>query len=182
MIRAFVGVPVPPEVARELEAAQAGLPAGRAVAPENFHLTLAFVGEHRGTVIEDVHHALEPIRSPGFELVVDGLGTFGGEIPRILFANVIAEPALSALRKKVRRAVREAGIELPHERHQPHITLARMGRELNGEDALALQGFVARRIGRVRATFPVTEFCLYESKLGRSGPVYSVLAEYPLES
>ena len=112
MIRAFVGLPVPREIARDLEAAQAGLPVGNPVASENFHITLAFLGEHQSPVIEDVHHALTPIVAPEVAIDISGLGTFGNAAPRILFAGVQPSPALGELRKKVRRAAREAGAEL----------------------------------------------------------------------
>jgi len=180
MIRAFVGIPLPAEVARMLEAAQAGLPAGNAVPPENFHLTLAFLGEHQEPVIEDVHHELEAIRAEPVTVEIQGLGTFGDAAPRILHADVAPEAGLSALRKKVRRAARDGGIELEHEKFHPHITLARLGKRILPEDAEALRAFISRRIGRVSGQFEADQFCLYESRLGRNGPVYSVLAEYPL--
>lgn len=198
MIRAFVGIPVPEQVAAALEAAQAGIPAGRVVPPENFHVTLAFLGEQPRPVLEDAHDALEAVRVPAFSLRIEGLGMFGGARPRVLFAEVAAEPGLSQLRRKVLRAVHEAGIELGRERFHPHVTLARLGARfgarsgarpgaqsgdggLRGEDAAEMQAFVARRVGLRAGPFAVESFILYRSRLGRAGPIYEALAEYPLE-
>jgi 2'-5' RNA ligase len=181
VIRAFVAIELPDAPAEVLESAQVGIPAGRLVPSENFHITLAFLGEHPEPVLEDVHAELDRIAGPRFEVALDGLGTFGGDKPRVLFAHVTPNHELSALRKKVRQAVRAGGVELSHERYHPHVTLARMaGNGLVGEDAVNLHGFIARRAAWVRTGFDVDHFGLYESKLGRAGPVYSMLAEYPL--
>ena len=179
MIRAFVAIPVPEPVAGTLVACQAGLDVGNPVPIENFHVTLAFLGEHPTPVIEDMASVLSLIGGPGFELEVNGLGTFGTN-PRLLFAEIVPAPALSDLRKRVRRAAGDAGINLPHERYHPHVTLARLGSGLIGEDAERLRNHAARRMGMARGNFPVRSFILFESRLGRSGPAYSPLAEYPL--
>jgi RNA 2',3'-cyclic 3'-phosphodiesterase len=180
VIRAFVGIPLPGAAADALEAAQAGIPAGRVVPYDNFHVTIAFLGEQPRPVLEDVHHALDSVRVPGFPLRIEGLGMFGGARPRVLFAEVAPEPGLSQLRRKVLRAVHEAGIALSRERFHPHVTLARFGDGLRGEDALEMQAFVARRIAVRAGPFQLESFALYRSHLGRAGPTYEVLAEYPL--
>lgn len=181
MIRAFVGIPLPEAVADELEAAQAGMPAGREVPHENMHITLAFLGEHPEPVIEEAHHALDAVRCPGFALRIEGLGMFGGARPRVLFAEVPPEPGLTRLHRKVLRAVHQAGMELARQRFHPHVTLARFGSDgLRGEEAAEMQGFLARRIALRAGPFEVEQFVLYRSHLGRAGPIYEPLAEYSL--
>jgi 2'-5' RNA ligase len=180
MIRAFAAIALPGSVARALSAAQAGLPAGRPVAPENLHLTVAFLGEHPEPVIEDVHLALEGIRAPGFALTLSGTGLFGGERPRVFYARVQPEPALDRLREKVLQAARGAGLRLPRERYSPHVTLARFNSRLRGEEAIEMRDFAARRMGFTAGPFEVGEFLLIRSTLGRNGPVYQELAAYPL--
>lgn len=182
MIRAFVGIPLPEEVADVLEAAQAGMPAGRVVPAENFHITIAFLGEQPRPVLEDAHDALDEVRAPGFSLRIEGLGMFGGDRPRVLFASVAPEPGLELLRRKVQRAVRGAGIDLARARFHPHVTLARFGDGLRGEAAAEMQSFVARRVGVRAGPFSVDRFVFFRSHLGRSGPTYEALAEYPLAS
>ena len=179
MIRAFVGIPVPEPVARSLTIAQAGLEVGYPVPPENFHITLAFLGEQQEPVVEEVADALSLVSADAFDLRLSGLGTFGSA-PRILFADVAPSPALSALRKRVRRIAVDAGIEMTHERFRPHVTLARFGRGLVGDDAESLRGHIARRMAMVDHEFQAQEFTLYESHLGRSGPSYAALATFSL--
>lgn len=182
MIRAFVALPLPDQVCDTLEAAQAGLPAGRPVPPENLHLTLVFLGEHPEPVIEDVHLALEDLRAPGFDLTIDGIGVFGGAVPRLLYASVAPEPALAHLRRKVARAAREGGLTPEGGRFTPHVTLARFPKDLSGEDLQALQAFLGRRTALAAGPFAVEGFSLYRSHLGRNGPAYEELAHYPLDA
>ena len=180
MIRAFVAIALPERIVRPLTAAQAGLPCGRPVAPENLHLTVAFLGEHPEPVIEDVHLALEAIRAPGFASNLSGTGLFGGKRPRALYAQVQPEPALNRLRQKVLQAARGAGLRLPRERYSPHVTLARFNAGLNGDEAQEMRDFAARRMDFTAGPFEVGEFLLMRSTLGRNGPVYEELAAYPL--
>ena len=180
MIRAFVAIALPDSVIRSLKAAQAGLPAGRPVAPENFHLTVAFLGEHPEPVIEDVHLALDGIRAPGFTLTLSGTGLFGVQRPRVLYAQVQPEPALDGLREKVLQAARGAGLRLPRTRYSPHVTLARFNAGLRGDEAQETRDFAARRMGLDAGPVEVGEFLLIRSTLGRNGPVYQELAAYPL--
>ena len=180
MIRAFVGIPLPGMVVSALTAAQAGLPAGRPVPPENFHISVAFLGEHPEPLVEDVHFALDRIRAPAFELTVSGLGFFGGDRPRVFYADVSPEPALSHLREKVLQAARGAGVRLDRARYSPHVTLARFNSGLKGDEAQKMRAFAVHRMGLRAGPFEVEEFVLYRSTLGRNGPTYEELAAYPL--
>lgn len=181
MIRAFVGIAVTGPVSGTLAAAQVGLDVGNPVPPENFHVTLAFLGEHPEPLIGDVADALAMIGARAFDIEIRGLGTFG-TAPRILFAEVVPSPPLSDLRKRVRRAAAEGGVTLPHERYHPHVTLARLGRGVIGEEAERLQAHIARRYGMVTGHFRAMGFTLFESHLGRSGPIYTPMADYPLNT
>ncbi len=180
MIRAFAAIALPGPVAGALVAAQAGLPCGRPVAPENLHITVAFLGEHPEPLVEDVHLALDGIRAPAFELALAGVGLFGGDRLRVLYAEARPEPALNRLREKVLQAARGAGLRLPRERYSPHVTLARFNSRPGGEEAIEVRDFAARRMGLTAGPFEVGEFLLIRSTLGRNGPVYEELAAYHL--
>lgn len=181
MIRAFVAIAPPEEVASALVAAQAGLPAGRAVERGALHLTLAFLGEHPEPLVEDVHYALAAIRHPVFALRLAGLGLLGEGRSQVLHAGVEPAPDLSRLREKVVQAARDAGLAFERRRYRPHVTLARFNAGLGGEEAERVRAFVARGAGFRAEPFEVGEFVLMRSWLGRAGPVYDTLAAYPLQ-
>ncbi len=181
MIRAFVAIAPPEEVASALVAAQVGLPAGRPVEREALHLTLAFLGEHPEPLVEDVHYALAAIRQPGFALRLAALGLLGEGRSQVLCAGVEADPGLSRLREKVVQAARDAGLDFERRRYRPHVTLARFNAGLAGEEAERMRAFAARGAGFRAGPFAVEEFRLLRSRLGRAGPVYDTLAVYPLQ-
>lgn len=183
MIRAFVAIPLTGPVASALTALQTGIPAGRVVPPENFHVTLAFLGEHPEPLVEEVHHALVSLTAPAFRIHLAGLGMFGGARPHTLYTGISAEPGLHHLHRKIMRAIRAAGIEQKRQRFHPHVTLARFGNAgLRGEQIAEMQAFIARRIAFDTGPVEVSRFLLYRSHLGRNGPIYEPLAEYALES
>ncbi|MEL7000577.1 MAG: RNA 2',3'-cyclic phosphodiesterase [Pseudomonadota bacterium] len=180
MIRAFLAIPVPEEITRMLTGIQVGLDFGRIVPPQNFHITLVYLGEHPEPVLEDLHTLLDGAGGQPIEIRIEGLGVFGSARPRSLFAEVAPNKDLGGLRKRVRNAARGAGIELEQGQYRPHVALARFGNGLVGEDAAKLQAFISARISRVHGNFEAEMFHLYESRLGSEAPTYTPLADYPL--
>lgn len=180
MIRAFVGIALPEGTERALEALQAGLPAGRAVPPENFHITLAFLDSQPAPVLEDMHYALDRMRVPPVEIALRGLDLWARERETVLVADVAPSGALSHLRAKVQTAAREAGIALKARRFHPHVTLARSTRRLGAEDRIRLEAYAARHQRAVAAPFVAEAFQLFRSHLGSAGAHYEVLSDYPL--
>lgn len=177
MTRSFVAIDLPETAADTLARIAAACPSGRPVTEENMHLTLAFIGEVDDAALEEAHDALSAIRAGAFEIRIGGLSTFGGDVPRTLWAAVLPDPRLSALEKDIRRALRRAGLELPHRRFVPHVTLVRFGREpLSAEFPRFIERNAALRLGPL----PVRHFGLYASHLGKAGPAYDLLEAYPL--
>ncbi len=177
-MRAFVVIDLPEDVTDALSDLTSALPVGKAVPDDNLHLTLVFLGEQAEDLLEQLHHGLESIKIPAFDLQFDGLGTFGGEATKILFARIANNPALTELHRQVRRAAHHAGITLPRERYKPHVTLARFGRGGQWRDAERLEGFIAQHAQVGLPPFPVTGFSLFQSTLHRDGAIHEQLAGY----
>ena len=171
MIRAFCAIRPPEAVCDRLEE-------GRATPWENLHLTLGFLGEAPAPELEDVAAELAAIEAPAPEVAIEGVGVFGGRVPRSAHARVRPDEGLSRLAAEVRRAARRGGRELPRARFTPHVTVARFsGRAPAGE---GLARWLAREAGFACAPFRAEGFGLWRSERTASGPVYTELMEVAL--
>ena len=178
MIRAFVAVPLPEAVRARLGVVGQMLPLPRRLPPENLHLTLVFLGEVPEPVAEEAHVAFETIAVPRFSLALRGVGLFGGDRPRVVYAGTTPEPALDRLQAKVEQAARRAGARVDARRFVPHVTLARLK---PGEvDIRRLEHALLEVAGFVTEPFEVEHFSLFRSHLGHGGAHYEELARYPL--
>lgn len=179
-MRAFVAIALPDEIQTALERVQSMLPVGRPVPADNMHLTLAFLDDQPESRLRDLHDELAEIALPAFDLVLDGLGCFGGAEPRALFANIRPCDALTRLRRAVLGGARKSAITLPRERFHPHVTLARFSGVLSSGGQGQLQGFLTAQAAFTLPPFTVSEFSLLESVLRPKGAQHIELATYPL--
>jgi 2'-5' RNA ligase len=98
MPRLFTGVEIPSQVGQALASLRGGLPGARWVDPENYHLTLRFIGDVDDAIADEVADMLGRIRRGGFDLHMDGLGSFGGRKPRAVVAKVARSARCSTCR------------------------------------------------------------------------------------
>lgn len=177
MMRLFVALAVPEDVARDLAALANGMPGARWSEPENMHVTLRFIGEVDDHTAEEIDHELTRVTARPFGYEISGLDTFGqGFKAHSLFAAVKLTPELDLLQGRVDAAVVRARRPREARKFRPHVTLAR----LNKVSPDRLQDFIAAH-NLVRAgPIAVDHFILYESRPGNGGPVYVPLQEYPL--
>src|SRR5215468_1617102 len=123
-MRLFVGLALPEDVRWQLSLLCSGLPNVRWAPADNFHVTLRFIGEVDGGVMQDIDASLVGIRAPGFEMSLAGVGFFGnGSNIRVVWAGVDKSPPLQHLRDKVESAVVRAGLPPERQKFNPHITL-----------------------------------------------------------
>ena len=73
MPRLFSAVEIPRSIAERLIMLRSGLSGARWIDPENYHLTLRFIGDVDGTTARDFTVALSGIEMPPFELRLNGL-------------------------------------------------------------------------------------------------------------
>jgi RNA 2',3'-cyclic 3'-phosphodiesterase len=153
-----------------------GLPGARWVDPENYHVTLRFIGDVDDAVAHDVAEMLARVRRPGFALRLDGLSSFGGRKPRAVIATVETTPALMELQAEHERLMQRIGLAPEGRKFAPHVTLARMRDASNRQvaDYLAMQGPFRS------PSFPVERFVLFSARASVGGGPYVVEAAYPL--
>ncbi len=176
MTRLFTALEIPEAVAMRLSLLRGGLPGARWIDPENYHVTLRFIGDIDGRTADEVAHALDRVYRPPFTLTLSGLDCFSGRSPHSLFARVEPTPQLTELQAEHERIIQRLGLPAEPRRFTPHVTLAR----LRGTSA----GEVARWIsehGPVRLpSFEVDRFVLYSSRSSVGGGPYLVEEAYPL--
>ncbi|HEV57919.1 MAG TPA: RNA 2',3'-cyclic phosphodiesterase [Phycisphaerales bacterium] len=158
----------------------AGLKGGDAkwVDPSLIHLTLKFLGEVRDAALPDVCGAIEGVaRHHGpFSLEVAGLGTFGSPA-RIVWVGTEPRPELVRLQADVEQGLAELGFAAENRPFAGHLTLCRIRSRRGGH---RLDEVVADRPQPTLGTLDVEEICLFRSELTKTGPIYTVLARYPL--
>ncbi|MBC7905323.1 MAG: RNA 2',3'-cyclic phosphodiesterase [Rhodospirillaceae bacterium] len=177
MMRLFVGLGLPPEVALRLTSLGGGIPGGRWVEARNLHITLRFIGEVEDGLARELHDELATLRLSAFALALDGFGTFGRSAPNHLWAGVEKVPELLHLQAKVETMVARLGLPPEGRKYTPHVTLARF----KGAPVARVQDFIARNSPFQAGPWPVEHFTMFRSFLGHGGAEYDPIAEYPLE-
>lgn len=177
MIRLFVGLELSEDMRQRLASLCSGVPGARWVDPENFHLTVRFIGDVDEGRFEDIHMALARIQAPAFDLTLEGISTFGkAKTPHTLWVGVQRNEALNTLHAKVDRTLVTTGFEPEGRKYSPHVTLAR----LKEATPIRLGTFVSAnalfRAGPAR----IDRFVLFSSFLSRSGAIYEPEAHYSL--
>lgn len=176
MPRLFTGIELPPDVREALSRVRMPLPGAKWIEPENLHITLRFAGDIENHVAADFADHLATIDTRAFTIRVAGLGAFGGNDPRLVWAGVEAGPELEALARANERAARAAGLPPEKRAFHAHVTLAR----LKHGRADAVARFLGRN-GHFRCEpFLVGRFVLLSSRPKVGGGPYVVEDVYPL--
>ncbi|MET9349817.1 RNA 2',3'-cyclic phosphodiesterase [Streptomyces termitum] len=180
-IRVFIALAPPDdakdELARALGPAYAAHPDLRRNRIEDWHVTLAFLGELPTATVPGLHAPLAALAAarPPLALSLRGGGTFDD---RVLWSGVDGDlPGLHRLADEVRALVKETGVPYEGRPLRPHLTLARARRgDLTSvpDAARALAGFTGR-------TWPAARLHLVGSGDARGpAPVrYRDLASWP---
>lgn len=179
MIRLFVGLALPEDCRAALARIGGGLPGARWIPPENFHITLRFIGEVEEPDAELIAESLSRLRFPPVTVRIAGLA-IGGDAhrARTLWAEVERYPELVELQQRVESLVFGSGVLQPPEsrRFRPHVTLARF----SGVRPDKLQEFLGAHALIACTPFEVDRVILYSSVLGRQGSRYTEEVAYPL--
>ncbi|WMX43618.1 RNA 2',3'-cyclic phosphodiesterase [Streptomyces roseicoloratus] len=180
-IRVFIALAPPDhakdELARQLRPALDTYPLLRWNRIEDWHITLAFLGELPVTAVPPLHGALAGIaatRRP-LELALRGAGHFD---ERVLWSGIEGDlEGLRLLTSEVRAAVEDCGIPYVDRPLRPHLTLAR-ARRGDASSVTALAADLADFSGR---GWPTERLHLVGSNFGRGpGPIrYRDIESWP---
>jgi 2'-5' RNA ligase len=142
---------------------------GRAVAAENLHMTLAFLGDVAAARVAGLHAVGAAAASavPPFALALDRIGTFRGA--GIAWAGASEPPAeLLQLVRRLGDALAADGFAIEKRAFHPHVTLARRCRRPASVSLAAPIGWTVARL------------TLNASDLSPAGPRYRELAGWTL--
>ena len=167
-MRLFIAVNLSPQMKSALTDAQRAMfnrgVRGNFTPEENLHLTLAFIGEYPSA--EAVMDALSGVAFTPFELTLDGVGRFGD----LWWAGLRESAALTAVVRRIRRALAEKDIPFGRKRFSPHITLLRKA----SRDAAGIP---------IRpASMTVRTVSLMSSRRGRNGMIYTEVGAIEADS
>lgn len=176
MPRLFTAIEVPKEIGAMLASLRGGVHGARWIDPENYHLTLRFIGDIDDRTAGEVADILDAVERPAFNVTLTGLDQFGGRKPRAIFAAVRPSPALVELQAEHERMMQRIGLPAEGRRFTPHVTLAR----LRDASVLEVADYLSTRGGFRATSFPVSRFVLYSSRASQGGGPYVVEADYPL--
>ena len=176
MIRLFTALELPEAVVGQLALMRGGVVGARWLEPEDYHVTLRFIGDIDARAAHDIAETLGDIRRPKAYVRFDGLSWFGGDKPRAIVAKVKGDPALMDLQAEQERRLRRIGIAPETRKFTPHVTLAR----LRGVAQAAVADYLASRGALQAEAFWAQRFVLYSARDGSGGGPYVVEAAYPL--
>lgn len=186
MIRLFVALPVPLDVAEKLAAlVPADLEGLKPVGPELMHITLAFIGWLDESRVAHVAAAVEEgaARGRAFDVPLGDVGRFPPTgRPRVIWVGTAAEGTIVELGGVVRDALSEASIPFDLKALRPHITLARVREGVSVQGARAIGSAVARAKVPAGLSFRADTVEVMQSTLSPRGPRYSSRASVPLAS
>lgn len=151
------------------------------VKPENYHITVKFLGEitdkKRSELDSGLQRSLPPLGPLG--LPVRNVGVFPNlDRPSVIWAGVEPIEPLQELFESVEDVATNLGFDPEEREFHPHLTLARVkGRPNNKSELVSwIQDHGLDSFGRME----IDSLALYESDLTSKGPVYSELESWPL--
>lgn len=129
-MRAFIALDIPQALREDVAALARQLKTsvrGRFVPRENYHVTIAFLGDVIERELADAMLALDEAASrfAPVELAPDGLGKFGRANDATLWLGFMQDPTLMELAAFVRAGLDDASVSFDAKPFVPHLTLAR---------------------------------------------------------
>jgi 2'-5' RNA ligase len=185
-IRSFLAFEQPPDM-KDILAQVSGVLRNsrldvRWVKPENIHLTVLFMGNMRGEVLEAMKGPIEKLclTYGPFRLSLKGTGCFpNARNPRILWIGLQGDlERMSLFREDLEKKLLPFGIKEEKRSFKPHLTLGRFRKfdRMNSE----LDDTLMRYRDLISPVGTLHELSLFRSDLKPGGPIYTRLESWSL--
>ncbi len=180
-IRCFIAVDIDDMVVLDrIIGAQAAIAEAGAdlklVEPENIHVTVRFLGEIPGAMVDKVREEMDRLRFAPFTVEFKGLGAF----PNLRRVNVVwvgmarGEAELRGIFNQLELGLRRIGLPPDNRGFSPHLTIARVRSGRNMDNLLKV---LVKMRGAEFGKFSAEALKLKRSVLTPTGPVYSTIHE-----
>ncbi len=176
MPRLFTAIEIPYSVMSSLMLAKGKFAGARWIDPQNYHITLGFIGDIDYRTANEIANRLATIEVPGFEISLYGLGVFGAKNPKSIYAKVRQNHALTNLHSVLERQLRRIGLDGDNRKFVPHVAIAR----LRGARDRDVARYLSDHGGFLSPSFTVERFVLMSSKDMVGGGPYVVEECYDL--
>ena len=150
--------------------------------PDQYHITLRFIGDTRISAIEEIRNALHARVENHLQetLEIRGLGSFGQrKAPRVIWLGFRECRFVDTLKQEVDLALEKCGLPPAEQKFNAHLTLGRVRHLQNLTEYY-------RTLDRMDRQFTGTvlsdRLVFFRSILGAKGPEYSVLDEIPFRN
>jgi 2'-5' RNA ligase len=178
MPRLFTGLEIPPQTGLMLSLLRGGLRGARWIDPENYHITLRFIGDIDDRMADEVADALDRVQRAPVTVRLTGLGAFANGKPHAVFARAEPTPELLELQGEQERLMQRLRLAPERRKYVPHVTLARCRTSTNEDVAR----WLAEHGGFQGLTFTAHRFVLLSSRASVGGGPYLVEEAYPLDA
>jgi 2'-5' RNA ligase len=188
-LRLFIAIGVPEEIKARLAALQRewrerlGRSSVSWTRPENFHLTLRFLGDVPSNRLEELTGALAAAAAPQapLNMKVAGLGCFpNSRRPRVLWAGIHDEAGgLAELARRIAVATDSFSRQPAEKRFAGHLTLARV-RRIGGNSSSVIDEFIKETAALAVGNWRAETVELVRSELNPAGSRYTTLERLPL--
>lgn len=148
--------------------------------PDNFHVTLNFIGDVPEDRIDSLEEDLHKVEFPSFEFTVKCVGVFPKpDFIKVVWAGVgEGKSELCSLADRIRSSI-DPGLVQDREFH-PHITLLRV-KKIGREDKDELQEVLKEHDETIFGTQEASSFKLKESVLESEGAKHRTVSEFDLK-
>jgi len=180
-MRLFVALEIPENVGKNLSAVQQKLRLSgadlRQVRPENFHVTLKFLGETSSEKVSSIAEELRGVRTDdAVAATFRGLGNaWHARRGGVLWVTMEVSEGLKILAGEINHRLERAGFVAEERDFLPHLTLARFKRN---SALTTIRAMVQDYSGQEFGAIEPKEFHLIESKLGPGGSKYTTLESF----
>jgi RNA 2',3'-cyclic 3'-phosphodiesterase len=176
MPRLFTGLEIPADIGYTLSSLRGGLPGARWIDPENYHVTLRFIGDIDGISANEIASMLFRVNRKPFEVRLQGLTSFGGRKPRAVVAAIEPSRPLIELQAELERLMQRIGLDPEGRKFTPHVTLAWLHDASSQDvaDYLSVRGYFPSSV------FTASRFALFSARATTGGGPYVKEIEYSL--